>query len=123
MSLVIDDKGTISLYQGDSGDIVISGLDINRNYTVYFAVQDKKRNLIGNELQVTSNKADSVIFFLTPDFTDLLKVPSGKAYEIYTYGIKVCEEDADTEDTLFVADGNYGDENVIIVYPRKVIGG
>lgn len=27
MSLVIDDNGTISMYQGDSGELVVSGLD------------------------------------------------------------------------------------------------
>ena len=27
MTLIIDNDGTISLYQGDSGEIVISGLD------------------------------------------------------------------------------------------------
>ena len=123
MTLTIDDKGTISLYQGDSGEIIISGLDNSKTYTIYFAVQDKKRNLIGNELQVISNKTDSVIFFLTPDFTDLLTVPAGKAYEIYTYGLKACNEDDNTEDTLFVEEGIFGNENMLIVYPRKVIGG
>ena len=27
MSLIIDNDGTISLYQGDSGELVVSGLD------------------------------------------------------------------------------------------------
>ena len=123
MALAIDEKGTISLYQGDSGEIAVSGLDNTKNYMIYFAIQDRKRNLIGNELQVAANKTESIIFFLTPDYTDLLKVPPGKSYEIYTYGIKACEVDNNVEDTLFISDGNYGDENMIIVYPRKVIGG
>ena len=123
MALVIDEKGTITLYQGDSGEISVSGLDNTKNYIVYFAIQDKKRNLIGKELQVSANKTGSVAFFLTPDYTDLLKVPSGKAYETYTYGVKACEAESNIEDTLFVAGGTYGDENLIIVYPRKVAGG
>ena len=123
MALSIDEKGTISLYQGDSGEIAVSGLDNTKNYMVYFAIQDKKRNLIGSELQVTANKTSSIIFFLTPDYTDLLTVPAGKTYEIYTYGIKACEVESSVEDTLFISDGNYGDQNMIIVYPRKVIGG
>ena len=77
MSLIIDEKGTISLYQGDSGEIVVSGLDNSKNYVVYFAIQDSKRNLVGNELQVNANKVESVVFFLTPDYTDLLKVAKG----------------------------------------------
>lgn len=123
MALAIDEKGTISLYQGDSGEIAVSGLDNTKNYMVYFSIQDKKRNPIGNELQVTANKTSSIIFFLTPDYTDLLTVPAGKSYEIYTYGIKACEVDNNVEDTLFISDGNYGVQNMIIVYPRKVVGG
>lgn len=123
MALSIDEKGTITLYQGDSGEIAVSGLDNTKNYMVYFAIQDKKRNVIGNELQVAANKTESIIFFLTPDFTDLLTVPAGKSYEIYTYGIKACEAENNVEDTLFVSDGIYGDQNMIIVYPKKVSGG
>ena len=122
MSLSINEEGTIIMYQGDSGEIVVSGVDTSKNYSVYFAIQDEKQNLIGNELQVASNKSDFVVFSLTADFTDLLKVPKGKSYAIYTYGIKVCDTETKTEDTLIVEGSNYGDKNLIIVYPRKVIG-
>ena len=50
MSLYIDENGVISLIQGDSGEIVVYGLDTNSNYDVYFAIQntslylDKCRN-------------------------------------------------------------------------------
>ena len=43
MSLNIDENGTITLYQGDSGEIAVSGLDETKNYVVYFAIQDKQR--------------------------------------------------------------------------------
>lgn len=120
--LIIDNDGTITLYQGDSGEIVISGFDSSKNYTVYFAIQDDKRNLIGEELQVSVNNSDTVTFVLTSEFTDLLIVPPNRPYKIYYYGIKVCETDKATEDTLFIADNTYGDLNRIIVYPRKVKG-
>ena len=122
MSLIIDDEGTISLYQGDSGEVVISGLDNNKNYTVYFAIQDADRNLIGQELQVAVTNSSTVTFILTSEYTDLLKVPKNKPFEIYFYGIKACENDTQKEDTLFVADDTFGDLNRIIVYPRKVKG-
>ena len=122
MSIEINNEGMIALYQGDSGNITISGLDTNKNYIVYFAIQDEKQNLIGNELHVASNKSDFVVFSLTADFTDLLKVPKGKSYAIYTYGIKVCDTETKTEDTLIIEGSNYGDKNLIIVYPRKVMG-
>ncbi len=122
MSLIIDEDGTISLYQGDSGEVVVSGLDPEKAYTVYFAIQDVDRNLVGQELQVGVNNSTTVTFVLTPEYTDLLKVPKNKPYEVYFYGIKACENNSSREDTLFISDSTYGDINRIIVYPRKVIG-
>lgn len=121
MSLIIDDDGTISLYQGDSGELVVSGLDTGKNYMVYFAIQDSDRNFIGEELQVAVTNSDTVTFILTPEYTDLLKVSKNKPYEIYFYGIKACENN-NIENTMFIADSTYGDLNRIIVYPRKVKG-
>lgn len=120
--LVIDNDGTISMYQGDSGEITVSGLNESLAYTVYFGIQDEKRNTIGEELQISVNNSDTVTFVLTPEFTDNLTVPQNKPYKIYYYGIKVCISDSSIEDTLFVANGTYGDLNKIIVYPRKVKG-
>ena len=99
MSLIIDNDGTITLYQGDSGELVVSGLDKAKNYTVYFAIQDINRNLIGEELQVAVTNSDTVTFILTPEYTNLL-----------------------VENTMFIAESTYGDLNRIIVYPQKVKG-
>ena len=120
--IITDENGTISLYQGDSGELVVSGLDKECDYTVYLAIQDDKRNTIGEELQVSVSKSDTVTFVLTSDFTDLLTVPKNKPYKVYYYGIKTCLSGTNTEDTLFIANGTYGDLNRIIVYPRKVKG-
>jgi len=122
MSLIVDNDGTISLYQGDSGELVISGLDVNKNYKVYFAIQDTDRNLIGEELQVGVSNSETVTFILTSAYTDLLTVPKNKPFEIYFYGVKACEIDSEKEDTLFVSGTTYGDLSRIIVYPRKVKG-
>ena len=122
MSLIIDDDGTISLYQGDSGELVITGLDEEKSYTVCFAIQDVNRKVIGNELQVSVNNSQTVTIVLTPEYTDLLVVPKNKPYEIYYYGVKACEVGTSIENTLFIADSTYGDLNRIIVYPRKVKG-
>lgn len=120
--LIIENDGTITLYQGDSGELVLSGINPEKSYTVFFAIQDEHRNIIGEELQVSVSDSDTVTFVLTSEFTDLLTVPQNKPYKIYYYGIKLCEKDSPTEDTLFIADAAYGDLNRIIVYPRKVKG-
>lgn len=120
--LIIDDKGIITLYQGDSGVITVHGLDDSSSYKLYFAVQDKNRKPIGDEIQVSVSNSDTATFVLSPQFTDLLTVPAKKPYEIYYYGIKLCITSSSIEDTLFISNGIYGDLNKIVVYPRKVIG-
>ena len=122
MSIEVDEKGTISLYQGDSGEIIVTGLDSTKSLVVYFAIQNKNRKLIGDELKVVASNKDSISFFLTSDYTDLLEVPMNKPFEIYYYGIKVCENETKSEDTLFIENSTYGDLNQIIVYPKKVVG-
>lgn len=120
--ILIDKDGTMYIYQGDSGEVVITGFDSDVKATVYFAIQDEDRNLVGEELQVAVNNSDTVTIVLTSEFTDLLTVPKNKPYQMYYYGIKACHQDGLTEDTLFVENGTYGDMNPIIVYPKKVKG-
>ena len=120
--LVIDNDGTISIYQGDSGEITVNGLNENSSYTVYFCIQDENRNTVGEELQISVNNSDTATFVLSPEFTENLTVPKNKPYKIYYYGIKVCINNSSIEDTLFIANCSYGDLNKIIVYPRKVKG-
>ncbi|MGN1153812.1 MAG: hypothetical protein ACI4S3_07265 [Candidatus Gastranaerophilaceae bacterium] len=120
MALYIDEDGTITLVQGDSGEIIVSGLDNKKNYDVYFAIQTLKRKPVVSELHVKSNFADTVTFVLTASYTDLLTVPKNKDYEVYQYGIKLCT--TDIEDTVVIANNDYGSVNQLIVYPKIVEG-
>ena len=122
MAFKIDEKGNITMIQGDSGIIKVNGLDTNQNYLVYLAIQDKDRNPVGQELCINSNNLSTVVFELTGDYTDLLKVPKNKPYEIYYYGIKVCVREDNFEDTLILGEGSIGSINSIVVYPKKVEG-
>ena len=91
--ILIDKDGTMYLYQGDSGEVVITGFENDVKATVYFAIQDADRNLIGEELQVSVNNYDTSTFILTSEFTSLLTVPKNKPYQMYFYGIKICYQD------------------------------
>ena len=61
MTFSVDDAGNISLIQGDSGTIVVEGLNTDKNYTIYFGIKDKNREPVGDELFVTSNKNGVII--------------------------------------------------------------
>ena len=121
MALNIDENGTIYIYQGDSGDIVVSGLSTDKDYQVYFSVKNSKRETIGSELMVNSNYRSSVTFSLTSDFTNLFVVPEDEEFMVYNYGLKMCFDDT-IEDTLLVANAEYGQLNNIIVFPKRVEG-
>ena len=122
MAFIIDENANISMIQGDSGTLVIEGLNPDKNYTVYFAVQDKNRKPIGNELYVNSNYSPSVIFYLTGNFTDMLTVNKNEEYSVYYYGVKICSSEDNLEDTLILGNGSMSDLNTITVYPKKVEG-
>ena len=122
MAFKIDKNGNISMVQGDSGLITIRGLNPNKNFTVYFAIQDRNRKPVGSELSVSSNNNSYVIFQLTGDFTDLLTVKKDECCAIYYYGLKICDESCQREDTLIVGSKEIGGINTITVYPKKVEG-
>ena len=122
MAFIVDENENISMVQGDSGTIIIEGLPTDKNYVVYFAIQDKNRNPIGNEISTNSNKQECVTIVLTPDFTDLLEVDKKSSYAIYYYGIKICDSNSNTEETLVTNTCDIGELNSIIVYPKKVEG-
>lgn len=119
MSLNVDKRGNIFIYQGDSGSVVISGLPTNKNYRVYFTVKDLKNKPVVEPLNVQSNYSSSVIFLITSEFSEKLRVPNGEELAFYHYGLKTVDEDGD-ENTLFVEGCSYGENNNIIVFPSKV---
>ena len=122
MAFKIDKDGNISMIQGDSGLITIRGLNPNKDFTVYFAIQDRNRKPIGQELSVSSNYSSSVVFQLTADYTDLLTVKKDELCASYYYGLKICDENTQREDTLIVASNDLDGLNTITVYPKKVEG-
>lgn len=126
MAFFVDENGGITLIQGDSGTLTVNDLPTDKSYTVYFAIKDKKRNTIGDEMYLTSNSQSAVSFFISADLTDLLTVPMSKESEEYYYGVKICSTDTQTnvtsEETLIIGDSDISDMNTITVYPKRVEG-
>lgn len=125
MAFEIDENGNISIIQGDSMEIPLKGIPTDKNYAIYFAMQNKDRTPIGTEVMVESFNSPEVIIFVTGDLTDLLTVPEGQKKETYYYGIKACYVEDDgtkVEDTYILGNGTIGSLNSINVYPKKVEG-
>lgn len=121
MFLVDEETGNITLTQGDSGEYAISGLPTDQYYDVYLAIQDKKRNPIGNEIKESANLKSSVSLKFLSSLTDLLTVPKSEETETYYFGIKLCDK-LGNEDTLIIGNNDVGDKNTITVYPKKAEG-
>lgn len=119
MSLNIDEKGNIYIYKGDSGEVVVSGLPTDKDYSVYFTVKDSKNKTVANCLEVKSNYNSTVTFIITSEFSNLLTIPRNEEVGFYKYGLKTVDSDG-VENTLFLEGCCYGDTNNIIVFPEKV---
>ena len=100
MPFIPDADGTITTYQGDTGDLIINGIPVDQNYRVYFAIQDAKRNFKGSEIMVNSLNQSSVVIHIPAEVTDELSVPLNKSYETYYYGIKLVTPGTFDENTL-----------------------
>lgn len=123
MAFEVDNSGNITLVQGDSGKLTVSGIPDDKSYKVYLAVQDEKRRPIGTEVYyITSPGQSSVVFDFVPVLTNLLTVKRSEEFATYYYGVKVCDENSEFEDTLLIGDSKIGDLNTITVYPKKVEG-
>lgn len=122
MGFITKEDGTIIARQGDSGKVYIDGVDIDKNYKIYFGVRDDNGKPIGDEVYVYSNKGSEVVINVPATVSNMWTVPKGEEYIELNYGIKVCDEESGLEDTLILANCEYDTENKIIVYPKKVEG-
>ena len=120
--MTIDANGNLEIYQGDSEQIVVNGIPEDQNYKVYFAVQNEAREPIGNEIMVESMGKGSVVIKLSGNYTRLFTVEEDKKTQKYYYGVKICSETDNTEETMLIGGSKMGELNTITVYPQKVEG-
>lgn len=121
MAFIVDEEtGDIECRQGDTGKIVISGIPTDKEYLLYFSIYDNDRKILHEQSARPSE--GQVTFNLPPAVTDNLTVAKGVKYATYYWGIKLCYEPDDYEDTLLVGDKSIGDVNKIKVYPKIVEG-
>lgn len=126
MAFIVDEEtGHITLVQGDSGLLIVKGIDTNKNYQVYLSFYNSDRRILG-EIMVQSNYEDTVTFNIPPNLTNLLNVEISEDTAEYYYGLKKCFKDSQAEfaleDTLIIGNGQLGELNAVTVYPKKVEG-
>jgi hypothetical protein len=121
-----DEQGNGTLYQGDTGSLPIVNLDPSQEYIFFFAVQDERRNFIGEEISVTTQGMTEIEIFIPKELTDLLIVPTKEEYKDYYYTIKACKPatgtSPQTEDTVFVNGATFGVKRRLRVYPKGAEG-
>lgn len=122
MAYIVETSGNITLYQGDSIELVINGIPTDQNYKLYFAAQNEERVPVGSEIEVDTLGQESATIKLTGNYTNLFTVEEDKKSQKYYYGVKLCSVTDDTEDTLLLGESVIGGLNTITVYPRKVEG-
>jgi len=127
MAFIVNDNGDITLIQGDSGHVIITDIDTQKEYLVYLAIQDKKRNIVYETNPPISTKVgdeikSTVDFFLSGGITNLLTVPKNQETEEYYYAIKLCSSTDNTEDTASLGNNDISIYNTITVYPKRVEG-
>lgn len=122
MSYNVETNGNIVLVQGDSLELTINGIPTDQNYKVFFAAQDKERTPIGSEIMVESLGQSTVVIKLLGNYTNQFTVDDESKSQTYYYGVKLCSETDQTEDTLILGENTIGGLNTITVYPRKVEG-
>jgi hypothetical protein len=122
MAYNVDENGNITIYQGDSMELVINGIPTDQNYKVFFAAQNEEREPIGSEIMVESLGQSSVVMKLLGNYTNQFTVEDDKKSQKYYYGIKLCSEIDEIEDTLGIGGTDLGGLNTITVFPRKVEG-
>ena len=122
MGYLVNSNGDITITQGDSFELVLNGIPTDQNYKVYFAIQDAERNPVGQEIMVESNQEAAVAIKVTGNYSNQLAVEEDSKTTTYYYGVKLCSETDNTEDTLLIGNKTMGEVNTIKVYPRKVEG-
>lgn len=125
MAFLVDNKGNITLVQGDSGELIITGIPTNHDYECFLSFYNSARKTISDQIKVNSLQSDKVTFFIPATTTDELKVKNNEETAEYFYGVKICHKDEfgyDHEDTLVIGDTDIGDLNTVTVYPKKVEG-
>ena len=121
MAITREIDGTLKMYQGDTGAFNYENVPTDKNYMVFCEIRNRNGQPVGPQLMVESEGSDTVTFYIDDVFSDKLIVPFGRKFEPYSYGIKICDPETYSEDTVNLL-GIIGKACRIIVYPKQAEG-
>lgn len=121
MTIYVANNGDIKCYSGDSGNIEFKGIPTDKNYEVYFSVKEVKSGKPVFEIMKESNNQETVLFEISADQTEMLKVSPGASYNIFYYGLKICDPATGLEDTLIPVVRLDDKNNPIFSKPAKFV--
>ena len=121
MAIIREIDGTLKMYQGDTGAFNYENVPTDKNYMVFCEIRNRNGQPVGPQLMVESEGSDTVTFYIDDVFSDKLIVPFGRKFEPYSYGIKICDPETYSEDTVNLL-GIIGKACRIIVYPKQAEG-
>ena len=121
MTIQREIDGTLKLYSGDTGAFIVENIPTDKDYMVFCEIRNRNGQNIGHQLMVYSEYKSSVTFHIDEDLSNLLIVPFDRKFEPYSYGIKICDPETYSEDTVNLL-GYFGLACRIIVYPKQVEG-
>lgn len=125
MAFYMDEEANLTLVQGDSGHIIVSGIPTDKDYKVCLAFSNSKRQILSEiYMQSASNgvNRDTLDFFVSGAVTDNFTVPLSKETETYYYSVKICQTTDQTEDTVALGSNDITTFNTVTVYPKRVEG-
>lgn len=114
----------LTIYQGDSFPINVTGLPTDKNYTYYLGFKAPDGNFVGKEIPYSfpEGKPKSAFSFDVPgNYSNQFVVPDEARYADYSYAIKICFA-PDYEETLTIKGRPIGTKNIIRVYRKEVEG-
>lgn len=119
MAIFVDSSENIKIYRGDTGNIKIIGLPKDKDVKVSFAISDDETDKIILEKQLNTKGAESVVFALSAEDTELMEILPEEKYHIYYYGVKLSDESG-SEDTLIPRVTFDDQKNPIFQKPNKI---
>lgn len=121
MSYIVEDDGTVKVYQGDTAQIPFYDIPNDKDYLFSLGIFDSAKRFIG-EFTKRTGKQEVLFIDIPASFTDKLKVFRSFKFQVYYYGVKLSDVETGREDTCTVNNKEYGSLNRLVVYPKQSEG-